>query len=356
MSRLANVHVRAYRGLQDVEMKGLQDINVLIGPTNTGKSSMLEAICLATGPNRLELGLAKSLRGRGRDGIASIQALFPRLKTSLPIEIHIEFIEESGASENLVLKFAPCGIILDSYADLLKGEGLRESDFKVLEGNWRSERKFAELQIAVRLEDLRVFGPYVLSGDVFSPMESLAWLLPHDLLSPRSFDTSYSEAYVSDYLPELIEVLGTLHPHLEDIRPVKLEDDGRWRTYVRLAGKALPMHAMGDGFKAAFILLEVARRHDLLLLDTPEAYQHHKGLVAVAEGLVAAASQLGSQIILATQSLELLDLLLEKSAEREVGTQIYRFGLADGQATIYPPLSLADAREARALVGADLRG
>ena len=136
---------------------------------------------------------------------------------------------------------------------------------------------------------------------------------------------------------------------------MKLEDD-RWRTYVRLAGTALPMHAMGDGFKATFILLEVARRHDLLLLDTPEVYQHHKGLAAIAEGLVTAASRWGNQIILATQSLELLDLLLDKSAERDVGLQIYRFGLADGKATIYPPLSLADAREARALVGADLRG
>ena len=136
---------------------------------------------------------------------------------------------------------------------------------------------------------------------------------------------------------------------------MKLEDD-QWRTYVRLAGTALPMHAMGDGFKAAFVLLAAARRHELLLLDTPEAFQHHKGLAAIAEGLVAAASRWGNQIILATQSLELLDLLLDKSAERNIGLQIYRFGLAGGKATIYPPLSLADAREARALVGVDLRG
>ena len=63
MSRLANVHVRAYRGLQDVGMKGLQDINVLIGPTNTGKSSMLEVIWLATGPNRLIASLRQSSGG-----------------------------------------------------------------------------------------------------------------------------------------------------------------------------------------------------------------------------------------------------------------------------------------------------
>lgn len=355
MDRVANVRVRSYRGLQDVEMKGLQDINVLIGPTNTGKSSMLEAIWLATGSGRLDVGLRAVLRGRGRDGTASIQSLFHRLQPEGRIEIRLDIAGKQQEGERLILSLEPCKAIYDPYSDLLAREGWRANEYRILEAIWKYGEHSLRSQVAIREKDLRVFGAYVLSGSNFSMMGSYAWLIPDELLAPSFFDISYSNAYVSGDLPELIEALGTLHPDLEDIRPVKLEDD-QWRIYVRLSGTALPMHAMGDGFKAAFVLLAAAKRYDLLLLDTPEAYQHHKGLAAVAEGLVAAASQWGNQIILATQSLELLDQLLDRSAERNVGLQIYRFGLADGRATIYPPLSLADAREARALVGADLRG
>ncbi len=351
MERVANVRVNSYRGLQDVEMKGLQDINVLIGPTNTGKSSMLEAIFLATGPDRITEGLRAILRSRGMDGMSSLEALFPRLQSDSHIDILLD-IASDQREERLTLKLGPCEGIRDSlskpYADV----------DRMLRAAWNYGEygeQSIEQDIRIRERDLDVSEAVFSGGSTFAVMGPRAWILPGKLLDPSYFDTSYSNAFVSGFLPELIEALRTLHPELEDIRPVKLEDD-RWRIYVRLAGTALPMHAMGDGFKAAFMLLEEARIHDLLLLDTPEAYQHHKGLAAIAGGLVTAASQWRNRIILATQSLELLDLLLDKSTEREVGLQIYRFGLADGKATIYPPLSLADAREARALVGADLRG
>ena len=348
MERVTNVRVNSYRGLQDVEMKGLQEINVLIGPTNTGKSSMLEAIWLASGPDQITGGMRAILRSRGIDGMSSLQALFPQLQSDSHIDILLD-IASTQQEERLTLKLGPCEGIRDP---LLKP---RADTARILRATWNYGKQSIEQEIGIREPDLDVFGAVLGEGNTFAVMGPCAWILPENLLDPSYFDTSYSNAFVSGFLPELIEALGTLHPDLEDIRPVKLEDD-QWRTYVRLAGTALPMHAMGDGFKATFVLLEMARRHDLLLVDTPEAYQHHKGLAAVAEGLVAAANWWCNRIILATQSLELLDLLLDKSAERNVGLQIYRFGLADGKATIYPPLNLADAREARALVGADLRG
>ena len=201
MSRLANVHLRAYRGLQDVEMKGLQDINVLIGPTNTGKSSMLEAIWLATGSDRLAASLEAIVRGRGIDGASSILALFPRLQPERLIEIGLGVHSKRKEEQELVLNAGPCEASYASFPTEIVHGGNAVDKCRFIEATWNYTQHHYKEQVAVREEDLRVFGSNTRWGTNFSAIGSCAWILPHDLLSLRSFDTSYSETYVSDSFP-----------------------------------------------------------------------------------------------------------------------------------------------------------
>ena len=145
-----------------------------------------------------------------------------------------------------------------------------------------------------------------------------------------------------------------MYPDLRDIRPVKVQD--RWITYVQLSHATLPILAMGDGFKAAVVLLSYSLGKGFLLLDTPEAFQHPRGLKAVSKALAAAGDRLGTQVILATQSLEFLDMLLDECDQKGVGLNVYRFGYSEGRVVVYRPLSLPKAKESRELIGADLRG
>lgn len=60
-----SVHIRGFRGLQDVRFDALRRVNLIVGRNNSGKTSLLEAlVCLgrATSPDVL-LTLAK-LRGQ----------------------------------------------------------------------------------------------------------------------------------------------------------------------------------------------------------------------------------------------------------------------------------------------------
>ena len=115
------------------------------------------------------------------------------------------------------------------------------------------------------------------------------------------------------------------------------------------------MFAMGDGFKAAMVLLSHALSPGLLLLDTPEAFQHVGGLEVLSKSIAEAAGGLGSQVIIATQSLEFLDILLRDCQEREVEVSVTRFEHKDEGIVTYRPISGYDTLEDRRLIGVDPR-
>ena len=148
--------------------------------------------------------------------------------------------------------------------------------------------------------------------------------------------------------------LRSVYPLLKDIRPVKVDAD-RWMSYVQIGGGVYPMFAMGEGFKAAMVLLSHALSPGLLLLDTPEAFQHIGGLEVLSKSIAGAAGGLGSQVIIATQSLEFLDILLRDCQEREVEVSVTRFEHKDESIVTYRPISGYDTLEDRRLIGVDPR-
>ena len=126
-------------------------------------------------------------------------------------------------------------------------------------------------------------------------------------------------------------------------------------SYVQLSDGVYPMFAMGDGFKAAMVLLSHALSPGLLLLDTPEAFQHVGGLEVLSKSIAEAAGGLGSQVIIATQSLEFLDILLRDCEEREVNVSVTRFEHKEQGIVTYRPISGHDTLEDRRLIGVDPR-
>ena len=82
----------------------------------------------------------------------------------------------------------------------------------------------------------------------------------------------------------------------------------------------------------------IALSPGLLLLDTPEAFQHAGGLEVLSKSIAEAAGGLGSQVMIATQSLEFLDILLKGlHRAREVNVSVTRFEHKDEGIVTYRP-------------------
>jgi len=182
---------------------------------------------------------------------------------------------------------------------------------------------------------------------------SLSLFLPRDLMSAEAFDKTYTHVFKSGHESEWIERLAVLQPGLKDISPVKVGDS--WDIHVRLSEFSLPMMAMGDGFKAASMIMADTLEPGLMLIDTPELFQHPKGLSLISKSIASAISEYGSQVILATQSLEFLDALMGDAKKAEIETKVFRFGFEGERAKVYPPYALQEAIDSRELIGSDLR-
>ena len=363
-NRLVGVDVEAYRGLRGVSVSDLGDINVLIGPSNTGKTSFLEAVWLAATFNNLRLAIAVVLRNRGTSGLVSLSSLFPGKDGLAPINVNLRLVSKgTDERQTLTINASPAGTDVQ-YADMLSKRGWSEYTTVDASSSLTPGRP-CSLQVALRdvkvdviepYAEADVAPPYIISGAPTSSLKVAGFSLPLELTSVRVFDQAYSIAFQNDTLSDILATLRTIAPDLRDIRPIQVGD--QWVMYAQVSQGAIPLFAMGDGFKAAFVLLSYVAQDGLVLLDSPEAFQHPRGLEVIAKAVVSGVvrSQARSQVLVATQSLELLDLLIQESTEQGADLKIYRFGISDGQVKVYPPYTLEEAKRSRELIGTDLRG
>ena len=340
MKHVRQVNIASYRGLSNIEIGGLADVNVFLGPSNSGKTSALEAVYLASSEHGLADALRRIIRSRGGAGAPSVFSLFPNLDTNSRIDVTLGM---NGAD----------------HTQLDASLFVTQDDRHLLTMSFDEGRGYST-EFVVKFDPSNSDFTDITSDpdpDDEKPVKDVgkaAFVSPAELTDVDVFDDRYSAAYLSEMLPSLLETLRSVYPLLKDIRPVKVDAD-RWMSYVQIGGGVYPMFAMGEGFKAAMVLLSHALSPGLLLLDTPEAFQHIGGLEVLSKSIAGAAGGLGSQVIIATQSLEFLDILLRDCQEREVEVSVTRFEHKDESIVTYRPISGYDTLEDRRLIGVDPR-
>ena len=336
MKHVSQVSIESYRGLSDIEIGGLADVNVFLGPSNSGKTSALEAIYLASSEQAVCDALRRIVRSRGGAGATSILSLFPKLDTNSGVDV---ILNDGGADRT---QFTASLYVMHDDRHHLYGVFEHENLYREFVAEFvPGKADFVDVRSDPDDEKL-----VEETGAVF--------VSPSELTDLDVFDDRYSDTYLSETLPSLLNALRSVYPQLKDIRPVKVDEDG-WMSYVQLSDGVYPMFAMGDGFKAAMVLLSHALSPGLLLLDTPEAFQHVGGLQVLSKSIAEAAGGLGSQVMIATQSLEFLDILLKDCEEHEVKMSVTRFKHTEEGIVTYRSISGSDTWEARNLIGVDPR-
>ena len=93
MKHVRQVNIASYRGLSNIEIGGLADVNVFLGPSNSGKTSALEAVYLASSEHAVCDALRRVIRSRGGAGATSVLSLLPKLDTSGRIDVTLSMDE-----------------------------------------------------------------------------------------------------------------------------------------------------------------------------------------------------------------------------------------------------------------------
>jgi energy-coupling factor transporter ATP-binding protein EcfA2 len=286
---IATVEIENLRGIVKGALDDLAPLTILVGPNNSGKSTVLEALWF--GASQGDAGIAAQLAiRRGWCGIGCVGQVQYR------------------PSQPTVVRIGTESRVTDSEFDI--GAGV-DVDFQ---SAYRDDRRFAlgQCQVNARCRDSTSRVLIGWNGDV-SPSNWLTGAFPQqrsafvDVSAITRFNTledAYSAAAALGYERDLESLLARIGLKDQTLRILK---GGDWYVLHQVAdGRALPAYFLGDGYKRLLLLAcQLASAKSLVLIEEPECFQHPRYLDELA-GLLWAAQTRGTQVVLSTHSLDLL--------------------------------------------------
>ena len=341
---LRTLSFEGLRGVARARLDPLGDLNILVGPNNTGKSTILEAAYLLAGAC-LPGALSSVLRWRGRAGPSAddVRYLFRQGVRQAGQLADVAGVHGGNAAFTLALVEVPPG----SHGVRVAAAAAGEPDDRTME--WTVFFLHTDLPR----------GGYS-QGAIF---DRIGLPVPALLLGPGAWGVGDLEALLSEAKQEgrgawPLGIVRAYDPTAVDLEILKTRS-GDYAVFVQLEDRAVPLDSFGGGMTAAVRMALALRAipSGLLLVEEPETHQHPAGLIAVARVLVEAAHT-GLQVFATTHSLELLDRTLEDAKELGMGpdrVRVIRTALVDGELQVrnWP------ADEAERLldeIGLDLRG
>lgn len=314
---LSELSIQSFRGLRQLHLQDLGRFNLFVGANNSGKTSILEAIGLFARPLDLQEWLNTAKRREITKSkiswIELIEHLFPHNQkngaVSFKPDIRINGRGAFGGRELLGILQQDEYLDLDApEVDVYAHERIRveiTAHFSVM-----GTDELIEGWSVLELEEGSSQIPF--SRRVREPYLPLAHITPYSHRTERMQIETLSAAIENERLTELIQILQTLDPNIQDL--VVLAPDGQTpRIYLRhLKAGLLPLSVMGDGMRRtlaiAAVLSEV--RNGVLLIDEIESAIHISALEKVFPWLLKQCQALNIQVFASTHSLEALDALM----------------------------------------------
>jgi hypothetical protein len=147
-----------------------------------------------------------------------------------------------------------------------------------------------------------------------------------------ALEDAYSRIEQAGKIGTVVRALGRSMPGLTDLRILKVDTNFILNAFCG-GQRPVPAYLAGDGFKRFLELAAAAvdTPDGVVLLEEPETYQHPRYLQEIAT-LLHLVAKGGTQIILSTHSIELIDLLLHApEAEGLPYPAVHRMGLFEGR-------------------------
>lgn len=340
------LEVMDFRGVAKGRIEGLAPLTVFTGANGAGKSTVLEALLLATSPNPGEaLGFAVSRRRWLQDGAKWLvrEGRPSPVRATLAVERH-----ESGTQTCYITWSRD---LRPEFESALSRSGFRPPYSQA----WHA---FTAEDGSEAISDQVAFGAdnrflaYTQSRKYQAPLQ-YARLIDSTTVLP--LDRTYSAAVRRGTQEHFLALLKAAVPDFEDIQLLTGED-GALELTLQQGGQRSPVGLAGDGVLALVRLsLEVAAAPGgLVLLEEPELHHHPRTLRSTARALVAAVGR-GIQVVLTTHSMELVDRILDElTADREQDLAVMPMRLQDG-AWHHGRIAGSDVRHARLALEEDLR-
>lgn len=320
-----SIRITGFRGIREGTLANLTPLTILVGPNGCGKSSVLEAIALSAVKN------AEEVLRRITDRNPERRLYWMFWKKGGIIEIELSGLDRERKKTSFKSRIEVSG----GTVFCSQNEGGNAPSFQQ---KWRLQH------------DGGKWVSYFQAGFA-SPLLSdllIPWCAEHILLP-----TLFSRVRVAGRKKQVVQIIKQVVPGLDDLE-LLTDDSESLYLATSFDTHAVPVSLAGDGIAMLVRLCceLAAAEAETILIDEPEAHQHPASLRQGAKAMVAALDQ-GLQLILATHSLELIDLLVDECQNKQC-MSLFRLGLDDGE-LVSSRFDGEDVHSARKEIEEDLR-
>jgi len=342
---LENITIHQFRGLKELELKNLGQINLLVGINNSGKTSVLEALSIFCNPLDLigwivtatqrENSFANArtsifdllgwlfnkeksrtgnilMSGDGTFAIKKmrvvydeIESIFLPKKSKIQITKINQFVYQDIAQDKDLISEA------GNIPEITKGLNLT-----IELNDLQSDFLDKESHVFVRQYQLWENESFVSQGDIdnqYSLLTSTVTLTSHR--SSAGQIRLLSDARFSNFKSDVLNLLNQMDENISDIEILVPPDSDAIRADIYIQHKQLglvPLSTFGDGVRRLLhIALKLASvKGGVLLIDELEATIHTEALQNSFQWLVKWSKEMNVQIFATTHSLETVDALL----------------------------------------------
>lgn len=381
---IERLHIQGFRSLEDVVLSELGQFNLLVGPGNSGKTNLLEAIFLfcSTGDPTL-LGAVLGLRRVAvagltpRETVAHFDWFWSRARDSSSethddAPAHAETAEQSERGSRFTIhgdwKTTHRAVTVwkvpqDSRipVKMVEEEGVNGADV---------QPTLATYKIETRGADGSSLGEMLVTPKAVHMQKPAGRDIPARFLSPLeqgqsgSLAPAWTEAEDRHEDQDIVKLLQLFDPR---IMAVRIVSDELRRAALRIQHERLgrvPIESLGSGFgKALAIACHVcAIKNGVFVVDEIDASLDIGAQTKIIEFFMRAAERHKVQVFASTHSIETVDAFLEAYANMtkenlfkdSAGLRILQVAQSEGR-TVVKSIPAEQAKRLREDLGFDLR-
>jgi len=325
--RYKRFEVQNFRCIKKLAISPLEQVNLIAGMNNVGKTTLLEALFLHIGETNPELALrVNNWRGLGPEIESPWRQLFWQFNDKSPIKLTATTmlgkecsltittkLAESKVVEEILpkkgtefVKSSGVNIVFDYVNEDGKSRKVMGTPFLIGQGNIV---RF-ELRMSPPSLPTRVTGIFLNSG--------LKSVLDEDV-------NRFSQLRIKQRDKLLLDAMQLIEPRLERLEILSPQGTTLIYGYLKDYQEPVPMPLLGDGARrlASLILAICTAQGGVVLVDEIENGIHHSILKGMWNAVAESASLFNTQIYATTNSQECLVAAHEAFKERNA----YRFRL-----------------------------
>lgn len=306
-----SVAIEHFRGIEQLELRDLSQLNLLVGRNNCGKSTVLEALFLLTGPSNPELPLRINVqRGLPQINEHIWRVFFTDLDTSRPVRLRGKFSSPYQERELTVQPrtrsrasvTVPSAAALQSLDEASGSSSRSPASISGLTLRYSLRtapgKRPEDITTTVELADA---GVLQTQGDA-AHHEVLRSVLLSARVHPNESVVRFNNIQITKRVERVVSVLQRIEPRLRDLA---VTSEGIIYADFGLPN-LIPVTAAGDGLNRllSLMLTMLDTEDGIVLVDEIDTGFHYSSLDVLWRAVAAAAIDFNVQVIATTHSLE----------------------------------------------------